>query len=185
MRATASALFADPGSVPDPGRSILEERERARRAHPPSRPLGLLPDAVVAADQLAALRVIESYDLGVVRERLICTGGMTPGWADEAIFEFRRYLGLRAVFPDPITMLSADIDEVWHACVLHTRLYTDLCDRVFGHFLHHDPETELNPDRDARWHEFETAYRSIYGEPGPLWEMWRLPSVAESRPNKH
>jgi hypothetical protein len=121
--------------------------------------------------------VIAGYDLSLVRERLIRAGTMTSGWASEAIFEFRRYLGLRAVFPAPITMLSADIDEIWHTCLLHTRLYADLCEEAFGHFLHHDPAAEATPDRAGLWAEFETAYRSLYGEPGPLWELARARQV--------
>jgi hypothetical protein len=98
---------------------------------------------------------------------------MLPRWAAAAVFEFRRYLGLRAVFPQPITMVSKDVDEVWHTCLLFTRLYADLCDRTLGAFLHHDPDMEPNPDRQQTWAEFEAAYRTLYGEPGPVWQVWR------------
>jgi hypothetical protein len=136
-------------------------------------PLGARADAALNADRLRALRTIEAYDLTYVCDRLIKTGVMTPAWADQAVFEFRRYLGLCAVFAEPIPMLSRDVDEVWHTCLLFTRLYADLCDRVFGRFLHHDPSTESAADRRAAWAEFETAYRALYGEPGPLWQMSR------------
>jgi hypothetical protein len=126
---------------------------------------------------------IERYDLGPVRQRLIATGAMLPRWADEAIFEFRRYLGLRAVFPAPITMVSHEVDEVWHTCILFTRLYADLCEHVFGCFLHHDPDLEPNPDRTRTWGEFEQAYRSLYGDPGPLWQIWSpLTESADAAP---
>ncbi|MBM2811506.1 MAG: hypothetical protein HW416_2265 [Chloroflexi bacterium] len=153
--------------------SVLEAREQARRESRRQAPLGVLPESRLDESQLRSLAAIEDFDLSPVRERLVRSGAMTPGWADEATFEFRRYLGLRAVFPMPITMVSPDVDEVWHACILHTRLYADLCERAFGQFLHHDPDTEPNGDRRAAWDEFEGAYRILYGETGPLWEMSR------------
>ena len=153
--------------------------EVERPAGGSARPLGLRPDVQLTEAQLRALRVIEEYDLMPIRDRLVSIGSAPgPRWAEEAIFEFKRYLGMRAVFPDPITMLSGDVDEVWHTCLVFTRLYADLCDRAFGGFLHHDPGTDPNLDRAASWGEFEEAYRSLYGEPGMLWTSW---SVAEGR----
>jgi len=137
------------------------------------RPLGLRPDALVGPAKLAGLGVIESYDLSAVRNRLVSHGAMLPRWADEAVFEFRRYLALRLVAGHPIFMLSGNVDEVWHTCLLFTRRYADLCDRAFGYFVHHDPEEEPVRDRHAAWREFETAYRPLFGEPTMLWQIWR------------
>ena len=153
--------------------SKLETRNSKLASVSQSRPLGLLSGVELSAQQLRALRAIEAYDLSPIRARLVEKGLMTPGWADEAIFEFRRYLGLRAVRPEPITMLSGDVDEVWHTCLIFTRLYADLCQQVFGGFFHHDPTMEAAGDRKALWLEFEAAYRQLYGDPGPFWLMWR------------
>jgi hypothetical protein len=155
------------------GLSIFELRQREREEHPPDRPLGILQGVSIREDQEQALRVIADYDLSPIRDRLVRAGTMTPGWADEAIFEFRRYLGIRALVEAPISMLSAEIDQIWHTCLIHTRLYADLCDKVFGCFQHHDPAAEATQDREGLWHEFEGAYVALYGSPGPLWELAR------------
>lgn len=36
---------------------------------------------------------------------------------------------------------TSDIDEFWHACILHTTFYSEeLCHSVFGRFIEHRPE---------------------------------------------
>jgi hypothetical protein len=163
----------------------LPSRERPTEATAPARhgvgrhldstlrPLGLLADAPVGQGEIDALSRIERFDLTLIHRRLTRSGAMTPGWADTAIFEFRRYLGIRAVFAEPVTMLSGDVDEVWHTCLLFTRLYADLCQQAFGRFLHHDPETEGDTDRMAAWSAFASSYRCLCGEPGFVWQVWR------------
>jgi hypothetical protein len=151
------------------GPSVLELRQRQREERPFAVPLGTLPSFPLTERQFRALRVIEDCDLAPVRSRLLLRSSMTPGWIDEAIFEFRRYLGLRAVFDEPIWMLNSDVDEVWHTCLIFTRLYADLCDKAFGEFLHHDPAAEGGGDRRAKWRQFGAAYETLYGELGPLW----------------
>lgn len=137
------------------------------------RPLGVRPDVVLDGEQLRALQALEEYDLAPVRNRLITKAILPPSWVDDAILEFRRYLALRVVASEPVTMLSRPIDEVWHTCLLFSRLYADLCERSFGHFIHHEPAAGGDPDVRAEWSEFEEAYRSLFGEPGRLWQMGR------------
>ncbi|MFC9431088.1 glycine-rich domain-containing protein [Streptomyces sp. NPDC056987] len=35
---------------------------------------------------------------------------------------------------------SPVVDEGWHALILHTRVYADLCTRLGGRFVHHIPQ---------------------------------------------
>jgi hypothetical protein len=139
----------------------------------PARPLGVRADASLGAGQLRSLAVLEAYDLGPVRERLLRMDPMTPGLVDLMIFEFRRYLGLRLVQGRSVPMLSRAVDEVWHTTLLFTRLYADLCEQVFGSFVHHDPATEAWPDVDERWSAFSASYHSLYGPLGILWDNAR------------
>jgi hypothetical protein len=137
------------------------------------RPLGVRADAPLTAAQERTLRSLEGFDLGPVRERLLRDGTLPSGWVDEALFEFRRYLGLRVLCARTPMMLSKPIDAVWHTCILFTRLYTDYCQQAFGEYVHHDPTTEQIVDRAALWAEFEAAYTAWYGTPGRLWLMGR------------
>jgi hypothetical protein len=64
-------------------------------------------------------------------------------------------------------VVGAAVDEVWHTCLLFTRLYADLCEQTVGHFVNHLPLMEETGD-DARLLEggrtFEQAYSRVYGE---------------------
>jgi hypothetical protein len=122
-----------------------------------ARPLGLRPGVALDDAQLRTLRVLADYDLGRVRSRLLREGAMPAGWLDDAILEFRRYLGLHALERRSLLMFSKQIDDVWHACLLFSRLYADLCQQAFGHVVHHEPADGPEPDLEARWHEFEAA----------------------------
>ncbi len=137
------------------------------------RPLGVRADAALSASQLRGLTILDRYDLNPVRERLLRTELLTPSLVDLMIFEFRRYLGLRLVQGRSVPMLSRAVDEVWHTTLLFTRLYADLCQNVFGSFVHHDPATEAWPDVDERWSDFCASYHSLYGPLGILWDNAR------------
>jgi hypothetical protein len=136
-------------------------------------PLGVRADAPLTTSQLHRLAILHRYDLTPVRERLLRTEVLTPSLVDLMIFEFRRYLGLRLVEGRSVPMLSRAVDEVWHTTLLFTRLYADLCEQVFGSFLHHDPATEPWPDREERWRDFSASYYRVYGPLGSLWENAR------------
>jgi hypothetical protein len=134
-----------------------------------ARPLGLRADAVVSHVERGRLEELAAFDLSPVRSRLVEQELLPEQWVDVAILEFRRYLALRLVSPEPVMMLSAVVDEVWHATILFTRLYADLCHRVFRHFLHHDPGMQPVADPSAEWRVFEAGYTTLFGAPGALW----------------
>ncbi|HWP29872.1 MAG TPA: hypothetical protein VNM50_10095 [Chloroflexota bacterium] len=144
-----------------------------RAIGPRARPLGVRPEVLLTPAQRHTLQVLETYDLAPVRARLLRAGAMPAAWLDEALLEFRRYLGLRALHGRPLLMFSKPVDIVWHGCLLFTRLYADLCQQAFGEFVHHDPTTEPLTDPNARWQEFVAAYERYYGPLGRLWRMER------------
>ena len=133
------------------------------------RPLGVLPTVELSADQLGALTNLENFDLEPVRRRLIKEAAMPSSWIDEAITEFRRYLGLAAVMHGPLPMMNGPIDKVWHTCLLFSQLYADLCEQSFGRFVHHEPAEEEDSDPDGSWATFQLAYERVYGELGQAW----------------
>ena len=137
------------------------------------RPLRLRTDAILSGGARRGVEELAAFDFTLVRSRLVQQGLLPEEWADMAILEFRRYLALRLVSPEPVMMLSAVVDEVWHASILFTRLYADLCQRVFGHFLHHDPEIQPVADPSAEWRVFEECYTALFGTPGALWQAWQ------------
>ena len=133
-----------------------------------ARPLGVRPDVPLTDAQWTALQRLQDYDFAPVRARLLKTGVLPAERVDDAIFEFRRYLGLAIVGYDRrLSVYSAAVDEVWHTSLLFTRLYADLCEQTVGHFVHHEPLMGGGED-EARLREgermFEQAYSRVYGE---------------------
>jgi hypothetical protein len=129
----------------------------------------------------AALRRLWDHDLDAVRDRVAAQHVMPAAVVDDAVLEYRKFMSLVFELRRP-AMFSPEVDEVWHAHILFTRDYTQLCQGVFGGYLHHDPFVagHPRPDLQAAWAKFERAYRTLFGEPSYLWQR---PPEPDSDPN--
>jgi hypothetical protein len=136
---------------------------------PTLRPLGVRPEVPLRDQELRTLQLLQDYDLTPIRARLMRDGHMPSDWVDEAMLEFRRYLGLHFLVPCPRLMFSDHVDHVWHTCLLFSRLYADFCQQTLGYFFHHEPATGTDPERDAKFVEFAHTYERIYGKLSHLW----------------
>jgi hypothetical protein len=149
--------------------------QQPRRHDPQSarlaRPLGIRPEVPLTDAQRSALQRLQDYDLSPVRARLMKQGALPVESLDDTIFEFRRFLGLVVLGHEELPMVSPTIDEVWHTCLLFSRLYADLCEQTVGKFVHHEPFSGAPKDARAKLDErrkLEEAYTRAYGEM-PLW----------------
>jgi hypothetical protein len=135
------------------------------------RPLGIRPDVTLSSAQIESLQLIDKEDFSFVRQRLLKDEAVPPMWAEEVVTEYKRFLGLHAVFPSAfLTMRDGSfIDEAWHAHILFTRAYAEFCARVFGNFFHHDPFSKPDPDPLGSWNKFKSTYESLYGDMNHLW----------------
>ena len=92
---------------------------------------------------------IYSADLQPVIDRLIKIEHWSRADAEEATQQYRNYLFLRKKYPDHTLPPSKDIDEVWHAHILHTKEYRNFCMQVFSDrdngYLDHFPQ-QINPE---------------------------------------
>ena len=52
--------------------------------------------------------------------------------------EYQRFIALTAGY-EGIGMLSAKVDQLWHAHILNTKRYYDFCQQYLGHIVHHLP----------------------------------------------
>jgi hypothetical protein len=44
-----------------------------------------------------------------------------------------------------LIMLKGPVDQMWHALILHTKLYRELCEQHLGFFLDHQPQPDYPP----------------------------------------
>jgi hypothetical protein len=159
-------LFAHAGEDHGFQQALRRDRQPEVRA----RPLGIRPETPLTDGQWTALQRLQDYDLAPVRARLLKTGLLPAERVDDAIFEFRRFLGFSILGYPPLSMVSATVDEVWHTCVLFSRLYADLCEQTAGQFVHHEPFMGAPKDAPGRLDErrkFEEAYTRVYGSMPP------------------
>lgn len=139
-------------------------------------PLGLISRDGIDDETLDRLRVLETFDLHRVDNRLREHGLLPESWIPETILEFRRYLAL-VLTGDHVGMTSPYVDEVWHQTILFTQLYASLGQAVAGRFIHHEPndgddasEMSKLPDGGAgAFAEFQSAYEGRFG---PLPSIW-------------
>lgn len=89
---------------------------------------------------------------------------------ERALYEYRQFLALMLWHPEAFIVPSEDIDEVWHAHVLHTARYEADCEAIFGRFQHHAPaggeesgeeQDELLQGRDETLQLFAGAFGEV------------------------
>ncbi|KAI9011781.1 hypothetical protein DFJ74DRAFT_772066 [Hyaloraphidium curvatum] len=128
-----------------------------------------------------------AVDLAKVRRRVLKE---KPDWtearADTAVTEYRRFATLAAAgVPMPP---CRDVDEIWHAHILHTIDYAAFSAALLGpgSFLHHvpaDPEDTRAEQREAMKSGYAAglaAYKERFGsEPHAMWGG-ELPEEADA-----
>jgi hypothetical protein len=106
--------------------------------------------------------------------------GVAREAAERSVTELLKFLDLAAEMTangdDRALIPSAKVDAAWHAFILHTRPYTEFCERRYGEYLHHDvtPPKESVTAREV----FEYARTRVlierrYGDLDE--ELWPLP----------
>ncbi|MFJ3220324.1 glycine-rich domain-containing protein [Kitasatospora sp. NPDC086801] len=113
---------------------------------------------------------------GVVFTVLDSNPGMAPAMAERIVIEALKFVATARTFPKVRITPSNVVDEGWHALILHTRPYAELCGRLGG-FVHHYPE---RPDPER--HDEAALVRTValIEEAGytPDRELWTGPTRA-------
>jgi hypothetical protein len=118
--------------------------------------------------------VVVSFSARLAREN-----GWTRAEALKVMEEYRRFVYLAMTAGHPVTP-SVAVDQAWHLHLTYTRSYwDDLCGRVLGRPLHHDP-TKGGSAEGGRFTGYYArtlqSYRAAFGQEPPA-GIW--PSAAE------
>ncbi|MBS0350403.1 MAG: glycine-rich domain-containing protein-like [Proteobacteria bacterium] len=115
--------------------------------------------------------LIYNANLTSTIERLIKVEKWSKDEALEAVKQYRNFLFLKRKYGDShVLPPSYDMDEVWHAHILHTKEYCDFCEEVFGSYLHHHPHHGIKneiTDKDISFafeNETQRLYFAEFGE---------------------
>lgn len=131
----------------------------------------------IAPEQLNARNLLTPENFtGVVHTVLDNNPGMASDTAERIVQDALKFVATARTFPTmPITP-SRVVDEGWHALILHTAVYAELCERLGG-FVHHYPERP-----DASRHDPDALARTValIEEAGytPDYELWTGPTRA-------
>ncbi|MFE5967143.1 glycine-rich domain-containing protein [Streptomyces sp. NPDC056463] len=110
---------------------------------------------------------------GVMHTVLDNNPGMDPSMAARIVDEGLKFVHAAALFPTVRIAPTREVDEGWHALILHTHLYATLCSRL-GRTVHHYPE---RPDESRHDPDVITRTLALIEQAGytPDDELWRGP----------
>src|SRR5215204_3736654 len=90
-------------------------------------------------------RFIESYEFSPALHAKLRSELGDSRQADIALEGLRAwYLACLYADCELIGMPSKAVDEAWHEMILMTREYQAFCERAFGRYLHHSPDSTLD-----------------------------------------
>lgn len=123
------------------------------------------------AEQRNRLALLDSFTAPWLEEKLLADGTFFSAEEYQAAFvEFKRYVALVLLSGTELGMNSKPVDEIWHQLILFTREYTEFCDQVLGHYLHHVPETSFTPVDDEDNDAFFDWYQACFGSLSEIWD---------------
>ncbi|WP_332678717.1 hypothetical protein [Brevundimonas sp.] len=125
------------------------------------------------SEQKSLLEMIEHQDFSEMNAAFAAQKGLDPLAVKALEKELKRYFFLIRLNRSQYG-ISGVLDEYWHAAILRTQFYHDLCEAVFGQYLHHQPDGGGDGEGvDMRYVRFLVDYRLYFGEPPPF-HIWPL-----------
>jgi hypothetical protein len=131
-----------------------------------------LPFAPIDGAQRNLLARLDGFEAPYLEEKLMGAGVFkTKADCAEAFTEFKKFIGLVAVYREPLAMASEPVDAVWHQFILFTEKYHEFCKEFNGGYVHHTPRTSTTQLNPAGEQNLKARYRELYGDPSPLWRF--------------
>jgi hypothetical protein len=145
---------------------------------PPVAPNG--PQIAITASTFEAFEDLWT----AVQQALTSTYFVAAEEAQRLCVELFRGLVCKSYLPNSrLLSLPPLVDLAWHQAVLNTQMYAEMCETVFGRFLHHSTVSAQDPVawKNRRVTATETLYRQIFKEapPADLWEREEEPVQEE------
>lgn len=103
--------------------------------------------------------------------------------AEYAVYQYKKFLFLNALYPEQELVPTKEIDNVWHVHILDTEKYRNDCQYLFGRFLDHYPYSGLGGQQDEKEHlkKFElsqTLFQELF--PSDNVKFYKIPAHSSS-----
>lgn len=97
-------------------------------------------------EEMFAIKKIRRLNLNYLVKKLRLEKKWSPDKAREAVRKYKNFLILKYKYPKKKISPTRDVDEAWHAHILHTYRYMQDCGEIFGAYLHHQPASTAKRD---------------------------------------
>jgi len=150
--------------------TLMQEKETASKYNP----LGHLDGLNLTGKQKDLLYDLDNFEAPYLEERLLSDGKLKNSEEYREVFiEFKKYVALNKISGKKMmTMLSDQVDEVWHQFILFTPQYHEFCNETLGEYFHHQPWSKSVAEsyREEGSKNLIESYKEVFGEVPEIWE---------------
>ncbi len=124
----------------------------------------------LSEEQQIKLNLIASWDLSAVAKRAVERKVIAEDSVEVAENHYRVFLGLSYMYGNT-PAFSPLGDDFWHTHLLFTWDYMQMCEQVFGVFLHHQPGFAENIEQNEAWRLMRNSrFKAMFGvDLTPYW----------------
>lgn len=97
---------------------------------------------------VAVLGRLEAYDFSRINEMCAARFGWSVEKCRWAEMKLKQFLALMFLDPDSYHAPGVEADEYWHRAILDTRWYVEMCEELFGTYIHHAPLAALGEEQE-------------------------------------
>ncbi len=128
----------------------------------------------MVATRFDTIEKVMAFPLDEVLERYVQDENISMDAAKEHERELKRYLALVALNPEVRYGMKGPVDNLWHTFIIFTHFYERFCQKVAGHFIHHEPtplHKRSDPEGKNNYFRFLSDYEEVFGESAPI-HLW-------------
>jgi hypothetical protein len=109
-----------------------------------------------------------SRPIQYMRERM---GYTNESVLDEVRVEYIRYMSLTVAHPETTIPTCKEVDELWHAHILCSHQYLEMCAALRVGYIHHNPCLAADAGTIVGNYNRDTLglYRRYFGSPHQIW----------------
>jgi hypothetical protein len=94
------------------------------------------------------IQSIYTLDLDYLVHRMVNKHKWDLLASQESVRKYKNFLILHYLYPQTSLVPTSEIDEIWHNHILHTKNYTRDCNQIFGCYIHHNPSSGSQRERE-------------------------------------
>jgi hypothetical protein len=111
---------------------------------------------------LVAINMIEELDFSNIKIKLVRQNKISEKQINHTENDYRRFLKLILLFPREKIVPTNEIDIFWHEHILDSKRYVPETTKIFGQYLHHDPNFGGENGDKLEWEKAFANTKNLY-----------------------